>query len=590
MVRPNSCGMVASLLAAAFAANPRAEGAVPMRIVALTGQQAPGTDEGVTFAIPQPIGIDASGRVLVSSTLSGPGVDASNDTGFWTESSDGLELLVRKGDPAPGTANGVTFSDFTITVMNGEGRAAIFAVLAGPAVDTTNNLGIWSNGLSELALVARIGDAAPDTTEVFTFFGAPTINDEGQVAFHGDLSGPAATNTGFWSQASGSTRLIVRAGDAAPGTDPPLNFAFLFGDMDFNSAGELAFRGELGAMDDEGLWLVSDDTSLVARGTAPGSEASFQNISGIALDADGEVAFFAGLFGDTTGIWSGNPDRLDLIALSGTPAPGTADGVTFASFAFPVINDGRVAFVVEIEGPGIGPDNDGGIWSNRSGELAAVALGGEQAPDTAEGVTFADFGSTYMNAAGRLAVRALLAGEGVDDTNNVGTFVEYADGLHLVARRGDEVEVAEGDIRTILSVEPALGFNGPASPFNDAGQVALFAQFTDDTYGVLVTVVADEDGDGVDDAFDNCPETENADQADTDEDGLADACDNCPEAANEDQADEDGDGIGDECDFLPDVPGPCPCAPGATMATLLTLGVLQCSRRRKKTRRVGRPF
>ena len=41
----------------------------------------------------------------------------------------------------------------------------------------------------------------------------------------------------------------------------------------------------------------------------------------------------------------------------------------------------------------------------------------------------------------------------------------------------------------------------------------------------------DKDGDGVDNALDNCPNAANADQKDTDKDGFGDACDNCPNEA-----------------------------------------------------------
>lgn len=71
----------------------------------------------------------------------------------------------------------------------------------------------------------------------------------------------------------------------------------------------------------------------------------------------------------------------------------------------------------------------------------------------------------------------------------------------------------------------------------------------------------DTDGDGVDDASDNCPSVANPDQADQDGDGIGDACDldadndgldddvdNCPAVANPDQTDFDGDGQGDVCD------------------------------------------
>jgi hypothetical protein len=62
---------------------------------------------------------------------------------------------------------------------------------------------------------------------------------------------------------------------------------------------------------------------------------------------------------------------------------------------------------------------------------------------------------------------------------------------------------------------------------------------------------ADEDGDGVLDATDNCTRIPNVDQADGDGDGVGQACDNCPDTASADQSDSDLDGAGDPCD-------PCP--------------------------------
>ena len=71
----------------------------------------------------------------------------------------------------------------------------------------------------------------------------------------------------------------------------------------------------------------------------------------------------------------------------------------------------------------------------------------------------------------------------------------------------------------------------------------------------------DDDGDGVANVSDNCPDDANADQADGDGDAIGDVCDpdrdndgvangtdNCPDASNAGQEDADGDLIGDACD------------------------------------------
>jgi len=63
----------------------------------------------------------------------------------------------------------------------------------------------------------------------------------------------------------------------------------------------------------------------------------------------------------------------------------------------------------------------------------------------------------------------------------------------------------------------------------------------------------DLDGDGVEEAIDNCAGLQNPTQADVDGDSDGDVCDNCPDVLNPLQADLDGDGLGDVCD--PDLDG-----------------------------------
>ena len=71
--------------------------------------------------------------------------------------------------------------------------------------------------------------------------------------------------------------------------------------------------------------------------------------------------------------------------------------------------------------------------------------------------------------------------------------------------------------------------------------------------------IKDADGDGVNDAVDNCAPDQcetlatckNPNQTDSDGDGVGDACDNCPGVFNPNQFDIEGDGRGDACDACP---------------------------------------
>jgi hypothetical protein len=128
---------------------------------------------------------------------------------------------------------------------------------------------------------------------------------------------------------------------------------------------------------------------------------------------------------------------------------------------------------------------------------------------------------------------------------------------------------------TLVATEDTDTFNGTWSSSGDANDIRIEINFTSltdlnanwrvseirqetDVYEIelrfdndemrLVSNCSDDDGDGVIDLEDNCPDALNPDQSDTDGDGRGDACDNCPSTANSDQMDTDGDGIGDACD------------------------------------------
>ena len=90
----------------------------------------------------------------------------------------------------------------------------------------------------------------------------------------------------------------------------------------------------------------------------------------------------------------------------------------------------------------------------------------------------------------------------------------------------------------------------------------------------------DADGDGIQNACDNCASITNPNQNDIDGDGRGNACDNCVAVANPSQNDFDGDGVGNGCDGCPNdanktAPGLCGC--GASDTDSDGDGIADCS-------------
>ena len=218
------------------------------------------------------------------------------------------------------------------------------------------------------------------------------------------------------------------------------------------------------------------------------------------LNAAGSIAFFAALTGNGVnasnreGIWSGTADELTLMVRSGSRAAGTESGVNYGGFGTPVLNAaGQIAFVAFVTGSGVNSSNNGGIWSGDAGALALVVREGSQAPGLPSGVNFNSFfsNSLVLNAAGQTAFFANLTGIGVTASNREGLWATDRDGLlTLIARTGNLLEVAPGDFRTIASlsfVGNTGNEDGRPSGFNDLGQLAFSARFTDGTSGVFVS-------------------------------------------------------------------------------------------------------
>jgi len=482
-----------------------------LRTVALTGGQAPGIVSDVSFETFSGPVLNDAGQTALRAFLAGTEVTDLNNNGIWSEGGDeGLTLVARKGNHAPGKQLGVNFADIGVPILNSAGHTAFRSLHTGAGPRGSNKLGIWSEGGSgELALVMSTESQAPGTEIGVKFFdvvGKPVLNNIGHTAFFSDLT---SGELGIWSEQGGEgPALIVRSGDVAPVT----NVGYIFKDLGkpiLNDAGQIAFKSfnavaSSSFVNYTGIWAGSNDTGLrpvaIPGMQAPGevSGAIFANMKTPVLNNAGHLAFAAELIGaglsetSNRSIWSeGRGAGLAIVAQSGNQAPGTEQNVQFTGFSNPVLNEaGRTGFIGYLNGQGVDSQNNTGVWVELNDEgLKLVARSGAPVAESEIDVKFHQFNSLSLNDAGNTAFYATLIGDDVSVENNEGIWAEDRTGvLRQIAREGDLLDVnGDGlvnDLRVIKSLELSTNW------FNNLGQVAFLAGFTDGSSGIFVSSAA----------------------------------------------------------------------------------------------------
>ncbi len=197
---------------------------------------------------------------------------------------------------------------------------------------------------------------------------------------------------------------------------------------------------------------------------------------------------------EDSGIWTNRDGALALIIREGDAAVGASPGAKFGELTSTLVlnHSGRIAFWATLTGNEVSSENNSAIWAEGQSSLKLIAREGSQAPGTPVGLTFDTLTGLTFNGRDQVAFSASLKpGVGVTSDNNFGIWQQDPAGLlELVVRKGDALQVAPGDIRTVSSLVFAGGSgneDGFASSFNDSGQLAFRASFTDGTSGVFVS-------------------------------------------------------------------------------------------------------
>lgn len=513
-----------ALFLCALAAPSQTQAAV--RTVALSGRSAPGVGDGAEFFTfwPWPV-INNSGQTAFRGFVAGVGL------GIWSEGSGSLELAALKGDQAPGAPDGFVFDYFlnSRTVISDAGQTVFGAGVISEGDQPLSSSGVWLHDAAGTRVVILHGAQVPGypADVVYDINSHAVLNDNGQMAMAMDLKIKDTTTVvegGIWTMDAGGLNLLVDATATPPGEAAGVEYrGFGAKWLALNGNGDIAINAGVAGpgvvpMQNERVWVTrSGELELVvasgeqAPGTADGVTfwdpepfALFQGMYKPSLNDAGQTAFFASLAGSSvdgfnnTGVWSEGSGSLALVAREGDAAPGTEPGTVFYIDERdvdrpPLINAvGKTAFDSELIGPTVDNSNNQGVWSDAFGELELVARGGDPAPGTEDGVMFDYVYLAGLNALGQALIVGTVVGDGVvTDANHRGVWAQDVNGeLVLIARTGDQLEVAPGDFRT-LKMFHQLGYSGNedgrASSFNDRGEIVFAARFTDGSSGVFVS-------------------------------------------------------------------------------------------------------
>jgi hypothetical protein len=205
-----------------------------------------------------------TGQIVFTDTLQAAGVTSTNGSALFAGAAGSVQIIARSGDAAPGAPAGVNYALLQAHsgVINNASQVAFpsrWSTGVG-GVDSTNDDVLYAGPIAALQLLARAGNAAPGTSSGVSYstFSIPILNDTGQVAFSSRLTGVGVTTANDRAIFAGpfaSPQLMLREGDPAPGTAAGVNFSEEIGNpfptwypppiMTFNDAGQVALQMNL---------------------------------------------------------------------------------------------------------------------------------------------------------------------------------------------------------------------------------------------------------------------------------------------------------------------------------------------------------
>lgn len=373
-----------------------ADAEIPLRVVALSGQPAPGGGFFDRFTIEaQPVvaAVNAGGDVAYFATLA----RAQPAEALFVAAGARAVRLAADGAPVPGGGTLSGFGRHPVPAMNAAGAVAFAAaVRGGSAVE-----GIFVAVRGRIATVALAGAAAPGVVGgTLAALDAPAINERGDIAFLATVRKARETVEAVYLRAGATMRKLVAQGDAAVEGG---SFA-AFGPPALARRGEVAFAAVIEGRAAPGGVFIADGRRVSLQAAAGGPTpvgGIFARFSErVAINASGAIAFSATLKDAATpaAIFIVDAAGARKVVAVGDAAPG---GGVFSNFGpWPTLSDaGAVAFVASVDGNG----SPIGVFVAGVDGLFRVAAVGDRLPSRGTLASFGQYPVATIGPAGHVA-------------------------------------------------------------------------------------------------------------------------------------------------------------------------------------------
>ena len=454
--------------------------ASPLRVIALTGTPVPGG--GTPFEAFGSLSLNNSGEVAFN-PWHFPNQFRIDSGGIWI-SKPGQELAMV--DPP-------TYGHYDL-VLNDAGEASF----------TNGGAVIRGSSLANAKIVAATNEPAPGVdppntpfTNAFNRTGI-ALNDRNQVAFVGAAG---SRDRLYLGDSSSSLKLIASAGDLVDDAGQTRPILGLSG-VQLNDAGDLLFSERfqdpvtganwhyvsyLWTRDQELKRIAGNgDTILTDRGpmqfSTPTSAAQINNNGQVAMIVNSKTLLVS------------SPQGYKVVVAEDDPIGD--ERVFYLTNRYAISGDDTVVYEAAMFGGAAIPNQTRMIVRAVPGESPAiVARTLTPAPGAPPGLVFATyFGDFAVNGVGQVALSSWLQDASTGALDRFGIWAEDCQGiLRSIAQVGDIVDVDNGpgvdprQISYLQGISTGGNQSGLASLFNDLGQVAFVAAFTDGSQAILIS-------------------------------------------------------------------------------------------------------